>query len=107
MGKRKIVSERDLELEQILLPSENQTLAVATKLLGAGFVQVLTVDGKEMTCRIKGKLRRKVWIKAGDVVLVERWPFGPGDKGDILWRYTKNQAIWLKENGYLPDWVNV
>lgn len=67
---------------------------------------VRCVDGHTRLCRIRGKMKRKVWIKEGDIVLVSPWDFQSESRGDVTWRYTYNQADWLAKNGYIPqDWV--
>lgn len=40
-------------------------------------------------------------MREGDVVLVSPWEFQSDSKGDIKWRYTGNQAEWLRKNRYL------
>jgi translation initiation factor 1A len=52
-------------------------------------------------CRVRGKLKRRVWIREGDVVLVSPWDFQSDTRGDIFWRYRKNQTEWLRNKGYL------
>lgn len=103
MGKRRVLSEK--ELKDTPLPREGQLLGVAKKLLGADRVLVLCADGKERVCRIKGSIRRKIWIRVGDAVLVELWGFQDDTRGDVIGRYTKAQKQWLIENGYLPEWI--
>lgn len=103
MGKKKVLSEK--ELKDTPLPSEGQLLGVAKKILGEGKVLVLCTDGVERVCRIPGKLRKKVWIRVGDAVLVELWGFQTEARGDIVGRYTKAQKEWLRQNGYLPEWL--
>ena len=44
---------------------------------------------------------KKVWLKEGDVVLVAPWEFQYDEKGDIIWRYEKNEIKELKERGLL------
>ncbi len=56
-------------------------------------------------CRIKGTLRRRIWIRMGDAVLVELWGFQSEDHGDIIGRYVESQKNWLRKKGYLPDWL--
>jgi len=34
-------------------------------------------------------------------VLVSPWDFQRDKRGDIIWRYTKNQAEWLRREGKL------
>ncbi len=76
------------------------------KLLGYDRLVVRCVDGHTRLCRIRGKMKRKVWIKEGDIVLVSPWDFQSETRGDVTWRYTHNQVDWLAKNGYIPqDWA--
>ena len=99
MGKKKVLSEE--EIKDLVLPSENDVLGIAVKLLGYDRVLVKCQDGHERLCRIRGKMKRRVWIRVGDVVLVSPWDFQSDKRGDIFWRYTKSQAEWLRKNKYL------
>ena len=99
MGKRKVINEEDLG--NMLLPSANDVLGIAVKMLGFDRILVKCQDGKERLCRIRGKLKRRVWIRHGDIVLVSPWDFQSDKRGDIIWRYKRNQAEWLRKNGYL------
>lgn len=99
MGKKKVISEE--ELSEMVLPSPNDVLGVAIKLLGFDRVLVKCQDGNERLCRIRGKMKRRVWIREGDVVLVSPWDFQSDKRGDVVWRYTHAQAEWLRKNGYL------
>jgi len=103
MGKRRVLSEKDLK--DTPLPSEGQILGVAKRILGADRVLVACADGKERICRIPGKLRKRVWIRVGDAVLVELWGFQEDKRGDVVGRYTRAQKQWLIDNGYLPEWL--
>lgn len=99
MGKKKVLSED--ELSEMVLPSANDVLGVAVKLLGFDRVLVKCQDGHERLCRIRGKMKRRVWIRQGDVVLVSPWDFQSDKRGDIFWRYKRSQAEWLRRKGYL------
>jgi translation initiation factor 1A len=103
MGKRRVLSESDLK--DTPLPKEGQLVGIAKKLLGADRVLVICSDGKERVCRIKGSIRRKVWIRVGDAVLVELWGFQNDTRGDVIGKYTKAQKQWLIENGYIPEYI--
>ncbi|MFQ5711287.1 MAG: translation initiation factor eIF-1A [Candidatus Geothermarchaeales archaeon] len=103
MGKRKVLTEK--ELKDTPLPATGQLLGIVKKLLGNDRAQALCTDMKMRTCRIKGKLRRRVWIRIGDTVLIELWGFQDDTRGDIVGRYTAAQKEWLRQNGYLPDWM--
>jgi translation initiation factor 1A len=99
LGKKKVVSEVDMQ--HMILPATTDVLGVAVKLLGFDRIMVKCQDGHERLCRIRGKIKRRVWIREGDIVLVSPWDFQSDSKGDIIWRYTRAQADWLRRNGYL------
>ena len=99
MGKRKVKSEHNLQ--RMVLPSQYDVLGIAVKMLGSERLMVKCQDGKERLCRIRGKLKRRVWVREGDVVLVSPWDFQADTRGDIFWRYRRNQVEWLRSHGYL------
>jgi translation initiation factor 1A len=99
VGKRKVKNEG--ALERMVLPSVNDVLGIAVKMLGGERIMVKCQDGKERLCRVRGKLKRRVWIREGDVVLVSPWDFQSDTRGDIFWRYRKNQTVWIRNKGYL------
>jgi translation initiation factor 1A len=99
MGKRKITNEG--KMDQMILPSKNDVLGVAIKMLGADRIMVKCQDGKDRLCRIRGKLKRRVWIRENDIVLVSPWDFQSDERGDIFWRYRQNQVTWLRDRNYL------
>lgn len=99
MGKKKIISEE--EIKDLVLPAANDVLGIAIRLLGFDRVLVKCQDGHERLCRIRGKMKRRVWIRRGDIVLVSPWDFQSEKRGDVIWRYKRNQADWLRKKGYL------
>ena len=99
MGKRKVVSEAIIDEQHI--PQENEVLGISEKLFGYDRVMVRCQDGMTRLCRIRGKMKRKVWVRLNDVVLVSPWDFQSDTRGDIVWRYKENQTQWLRKSGYL------
>ena len=99
MGKKKVKSEDAFKVTK--LPEANDVIGIAKKMLGGDRLLVSCQDGKERLCRIRGKMKRRMWIRLGDIVLVSPWDFQSDKRGDIIWRYKRNQAEWLRKNGYL------
>ena len=98
MGKRKVISESKIELR---LPEESEVLGIAEKLLGFDRIMVRCLDGFTRLCRIRGKMKRRTWIRLNDVVIVSPWDFQTDKRGDITYRYKQNQVDWLRNNGHL------
>ena len=80
-------------------PSLDRTVAI--KMLGNDRIMVKCQDGHTRLCRIRGKMKRRFWIRQGDIVLVSPWDFQSDKRGDIFWRYRRNQTEWLRKKGYL------
>ncbi len=89
------------EVFRVKVPKDNEVIGILDQRLGASRMRVKCLDGKSRICRIPGRLKRKLWVREGDMVLVEPWEFGGDEKGDIVFKYRDNQIQWLKENGYL------
>ena len=100
MGKRKVLNEA--KLSELVLPTEGQLLGRVRKLSGGDHVIVQCTDGETRLCRIRGKMKRRMWIRENDVVLIAPWDFSP-KRADIIWRYIKGHSEWLVTNNYLPD----
>lgn len=100
MGKRK--SKRGKERKQsILLPATSDVLGIVLETLGGDRMLVKCQDGRTRNCRVRGKMKRRVWIRVNDIVLVSPWDFEFDKRGDIIYRYTRGQVGWLGRNGYL------
>ncbi|MGA1976178.1 MAG: translation initiation factor eIF-1A [Conexivisphaerales archaeon] len=99
MGKRKVLSEK--ALKEFMSPSKGEMFARVVKLLGSDHIMVRCSDGLTRMGRIRGKLKRRIWIREGDIVLVAPWDFKSSERCDILWRYTIGQVDQLKEKGQI------
>jgi len=89
------------EIIRVRLPRNNEVFGILDRRLGGSRCQVRCLDGKTRICRIPGRLKRKLWVREGDVVLVEPWEFGGDEKGDIIYKYRPIQTQWLRKNGHL------
>ena len=89
------------EITRIKLPRDNQTLGVLEQRLGASRMRVRCLDGKTRICRIPGRLKRRLWVRENDILIVEPWEFTGEGKGDVLYKYTPTQVVFLKNKGYL------
>jgi translation initiation factor 1A len=98
LGKRKVLSEANLK--ELVMPEQGEILGRVVKLTGGDQVIVKCVDGETRMCRIRGKLKRRMWIRERDIVLVSPWDFD-SRRADILWRYIRAHADWLEANNYL------
>lgn len=86
---------------RVPVPRGREVLGIVEGLLGSNKLSVRCQDNKRRLCRIPGRMRKKLWLKEGDVVLVEPWDIQGDEKGDILLKYNPTQASWLRRKGIL------
>ncbi len=79
---------------------DNEQFAIVTKMHGTDQVRATCQDGTERNCRITGKMRKRVWIREGDLIIIKVWDFQPS-KADIVWRYLGGQKNYLARKGFL------
>ena len=91
---------------RVKLPRGKQVFGVIEQRLGGSRMRVKCLDGKIRICRIPGRLKRKLWIREGDLLLIEPWEFD-NDKGDVIFKYQPNQVDWLKKKGHLKEIENL
>jgi translation initiation factor 1A len=97
--KRLEQTKEEIEIARIRMPRQGEVLGAVEIMLGADKMRVKCDDGNTRICRIPGKLRKRVWIKAGHLVLVKPWKVQSDKRGDIIFRYTPTQANWLMRKG--------
>ena len=83
------------------LPRQNQVIGICEQRVGGSRMKVRCMDGKLRICRIPGRLKRRLWIREGDVLLIEPWEFSADDKGDVVYKYRPIQVDFLKKKGHL------
>jgi translation initiation factor 1A len=83
------------------LPKKGEIFGVVIALQGGARMIVQCDDGKERLCRVPGSIKRRVWVREGDVVLIEPWSVEGDEKGDIAYRYTRLEVEKLRQKGFL------
>ena len=89
------------EVLRVPLPKGNQVIGILEQRLGGSRCKVRCLDGNTRVCRIPGRLKRRLWVRENDIVLIEPWEFGGENRGDIIFKYRPTQVHWLKKKGYL------
>ncbi len=87
-------------ITRVPLPRREEMVGIIEQRLGGNKMLVNCLDGKTRNCRVPGRLKRKLWLRPGDVVIVEPWELDK-NKGDVIFKYKPNQIEWLKNKGYL------
>lgn len=81
------------------MPKQDEVVGTVRRALGASKFEVACTDGNIRVCSIPGRLKRRFWVKEGDVVLVKPWVVQSNERGDITWRYSIMDKEKLKAKG--------
>ncbi|CAD6194598.1 unnamed protein product [Caenorhabditis auriculariae] len=85
-NRRRGKNENDFMKRELDFKDIGQEYGQVSKMLGNGRVQ----------------LRKKVWINVGDIILVGLRDY-QDDKGDVILKYTPDEARRLKNEGLIPE----
>jgi translation initiation factor 1A len=102
------LTDENLAQVRFRLPDRRvgELFGIANKLLGASRIEVVCEDGKTRMGRIPGKLRKRMWIREGDLLIIAPWEF-QDDKSDIRYRFTKTQAVAMSRRKLLPKAIDI
>eukprot|EP00389_Voromonas_pontica_P005866 GDKH01008787.1.p1 GENE.GDKH01008787.1~~GDKH01008787.1.p1 ORF type:complete len:153 (-),score=43.37 GDKH01008787.1:223-681(-) len=85
---------------------EDQEYAQVLRMLGNGRLEAYCFDGNKRLCVIRGKMRKKVWVRNQDIVLVSLREY-QDEKADVILKYTPDEARQLQSEGELPANIRI
>lgn len=88
---------------RVYSPKEGEQLAIVIRILGGNHLECMcAIDAhttKRKVIRIPGKIRRRVWVRSGDLVVIDPWhDVSEQDKGDLIHRYRPVEITRLARN---------
>lgn len=100
--------ESDEAVNRYRMPDtrNREMFAIADQLMGASKIKVMCEDGKSRMARIPGKMKRRMWIKPGDLMIIKPWDF-QDDKADVVYRYVRTQSTNLSRRKKIPELLDV
>ena len=93
--------------KKVKLPSGNQQFAVVMEMSGGSRMKALCEDGKTRMVRIGGKLKRRMWTRINDLILIQPWVIQSDKKADLVYRYLPAQRMWMIRNNKIPEDINI
>ncbi|XP_065194134.1 eukaryotic translation initiation factor 1A, Y-chromosomal-like [Sycon ciliatum] len=105
-NRRRGKNENDNDKRELVFKEDGQEYAQVTKMLGNGRLEALCFDGVKRLCHIRGKLRKKVWINQGDIILIGLRDY-QDSKADVILKYNSDEARNLKAYGELPETAKI
>jgi len=101
-NRRRGKNENEAEKRELIFKEDGQEYAQVIKMLGNGRLQAYCFDGVMRMCHIRGKLRKKIWINTGDVILIGLRDY-QDKKADVILKYNADEARNLKNYKELPE----
>lgn len=101
-NRRRGKNDNGGQKRELIYREDGQEYAQITKMLGNGRIEVTCFDGEKRMGHIRGKLRKKVWMSQGDIILVSLRDFQDG-QCDVIHKYNSDEARTLKNVGELPE----
>ena len=105
MGKKKLKQSKAGSTERRAgkLPHGDMQFAVILEFSGGSRFVALCEDGKNRMVRIPGKLKRRMWCRVNDLILIKPWPIQGDSKSDLVYRYLPAEKNWLTKRDMIPE----
>ncbi len=101
--KRKFgAPEEERIITRVRLPRGREVIGVLDQRLGASRLLIRCLDGVSRNCKVPGRLRRRLWLREGNIVIVEPWEFD-NTKASVLFKYSPAEVQFLKRKGFLKE----
>lgn len=113
-GRKRGGSSEPQEITRVKFPNRQtgEMFGRIVEIFGNDRMQVFCEDGKHRVGRIRGKIKKRVWVRKGDLVIVNPWEFETEIKDklgncEISWRYLSAEISWLERNKKVPEILNI
>ena len=105
MGKKKLKQSKAGSSERRAgkFPSGDQQYAIVREMSGGSRMVALCEDGKNRMVRIPGRLKRRMWTRVNDIILIKPWVVQADSKADLVYRYLPAERNWLRKRKMLPE----
>jgi translation initiation factor 1A len=105
--KKKLANLQDSEENiRVRMPKGEEFIGIVEKRLGGSRMHVRSVDGKEYLARVPGRVKKYLWIREGDIVLLQPWELDK-DKADLIYKFRPNEVKQLEKKGLLTNFENI
>ena len=100
--KKKKKAPVSISKRELILAEDMQSYAKVTKLLGSCRVTILFTDSTENMGIIPGRMKKRVWMTLGDIVLISKREFQE-DRVDIIHKYNHDELPRLHKMEEIPS----
>lgn len=89
------------------LPRRDEQFAVVIEMSGGSRMKAICQDGNTRMVRIGGKLKRRMWCRENDLILVKPWTVQEDIKSDLVYRYLPTERKALARKKLIPEDLNI
>ena len=104
---RKKSSTSTIGVGKLKLPTKNEQFAVVREMSGGSRMIALCEDGHMRMVRIPGKFKKRMWVRANDLIIIKPWPVQEDSRADMVYRYKPTQRNRVLRRGIVPEELNV
>ena len=94
-------------IKRARLPVKDEQFAVVREMSGGSRMRAHCEDGLTRMIRIGGKLKRRMWCRVDDLIIVQPWVIQEDKKADLVYRYLPAQRNWMKRNNKIPKEIDI
>lgn len=105
-AKDKLADLQNGESGRMRLPRGKEFVGIVEKRLGGSRMYVRTTKGQTIMARVPGRVKKFLWIREGDIVLLDPWEFDK-DKADLTYKFRPNEIKALENKGILTNFQAV
>lgn len=88
------------------MPKNGEFIGIVEKRLGGSRMNIRSTDGKEIMARVPGRAKKFLWIREGDIVLLQPWELDE-DKADLIYKYKPNEIKFLEKKGIMSSFESI
>jgi translation initiation factor 1A len=89
---------------ELIFAEDKEIYGIILELCGNSRMKVYCSDEIERVCSIRGNMRKKIWMKKNDYVLISIREFEK-NKGDIIYKYNSEEVISLYNYNELDQYM--
>ena len=90
---------------RVRLPKYGEQFAVVIEMTGGSRMRALCADGNTRMIRIGGKLKRRMWCRPNDLIIIKPWVVQSNEKADLVYRYLPNERKNIIKK--IPEELNI
>ena len=82
---------------------KGEMFAIVKEISGGSRMQAFCEDNLTRMVRIPGRLKKKMWCRVNDIIIIKLWPIQTDNKCDLVYRYRPTEREVLKRKGVIPN----